>query len=429
MNEGLDMADAKEEIYSTMFSSLKHPARRKILRMLADKPMTFSEMLEYLGVSSSNLTYHLENLGELVTKDENGIYKLSTFGLASVNTMQVVEEAPSVQHRRKMGLSVKWKTVLGALLIGVVVLASFAYIELGVNGQLTSDRDSLQSRYDQLLSWSASTDDAIRFLRDVAQIDTAKYQATLLSRTVEHRTDLGGVVEEIMRYSLTSSESKLDVVFRFRNGQLSRYQVSILEGAPIYSVGQPISNLDTAKNLIGRLNAYEDTAYLGNMSQMLGLVQKTENIEIKEGNLKLTASFNGGSTHLLWMYTENGVDFSPKSLNMVFEGRVLTELTDGMYLFRVGNTNVNISQDKAIETAKNAAKTFSYTADGQTVANLGVLDSSVTAVFHPNTKQGTLLYPCWYVTLYLDKTYPGGVNSVAVTVWADNGEVAQIKTV
>ena len=56
------MPDSEEEIYSTMFSSLKHPARRKILRMLAEKQMTFSQMLEALGVSSSHLTYHLENL-------------------------------------------------------------------------------------------------------------------------------------------------------------------------------------------------------------------------------------------------------------------------------------------------------------------------------------------------------------------------------
>ena len=36
------MADPHEdEIYSTMFSSLKHPVRRKILRMLGNKPMTF----------------------------------------------------------------------------------------------------------------------------------------------------------------------------------------------------------------------------------------------------------------------------------------------------------------------------------------------------------------------------------------------------
>ena len=72
------MSDSKEEIYSTMFSSLKHPARRKILRVLSDKPLTFTEMLELLGISSSNLTYHLESLGELITQ-ENGVIQVINF--------------------------------------------------------------------------------------------------------------------------------------------------------------------------------------------------------------------------------------------------------------------------------------------------------------------------------------------------------------
>jgi hypothetical protein len=302
-------------------------------------------------------------------------------------------------------------SILAILLIGIVVFAGLAYMQYSSLSQVSSDRDVLQSKYNQLLAWSATTDNAINFLRDVAQIDVSKYQATLLSRTVEHRADLGGAIEEIMRYSLTSSDSKMDVVFRFRNGQLSRYQISLLEGSPIYAV-----------------MSYEKTSYLENMSSMLALVNKADNIEIKEGNLKLNVSFSGDSAQFLWMYTENGVDFSPKSLNLVFKNRVLTELTDGMYLFTVGSTTVNISADKAVEIARNAAKSFSWTADGQTVSGFTVLSEPVLAVFHPNTKQGLALYPCWYVTLYLDKTYPGGVNSIAVGVWADTGEISQIKT-
>ena len=159
------MAEGKEEIYSIMFSSLKHPARRKILRILADKPLTFSEMLELLGISSSNLTYHLENLGELVSKDEKGVYRLSTFGHASVNTMKVVEEAPDVQPKKHGGISFKWKAVTGVLLIGLIVCASFTALEFTSFTQAATERDSLQAKYNQLLSWSSTTDDAITFFK------------------------------------------------------------------------------------------------------------------------------------------------------------------------------------------------------------------------------------------------------------------------
>ena len=73
--------------------------------MLNDKPLTFMEMVDNLGVSSSHLTYHLENLGELIFKMENSKYKLSTFGLATVSAMKGVEEAPEVESKRRLKIA------------------------------------------------------------------------------------------------------------------------------------------------------------------------------------------------------------------------------------------------------------------------------------------------------------------------------------
>src|SRR5665647_1862685 len=128
----------EDEIYSIMFSSLKHPVRRKILRMLANKPMTFMEMVEHLGVSTSHLTYHLESLGELVSKLDNGQYKLSTFGLATVSAMNGVEEAPQTETKRRIKLNLKWKAIFGALLIAVVFLAGMSAFQFMSVNQLSA---------------------------------------------------------------------------------------------------------------------------------------------------------------------------------------------------------------------------------------------------------------------------------------------------
>jgi DNA-binding transcriptional ArsR family regulator len=422
------VSEGKEEIYSIMFSSLKHPIRRKILRILADKFLTFTEMLELLGVSSSNLTYHLDSLGELVTKDDTGLYRLSTFGLASVSTMKIVEEAPPIQSRKRIALSPKWKTALVILLVGVILLSSITVLETNLLSQTSSERDSLQSKYNQLLSWSNTTNSAITFLQQVTQIDTSHYQATLLSNTIEQRSDLGGALEQIMTYSLTSSDSKLDVVFRFRNNQLSRYQIILLEGTPVYSVPQPFSVLDISKGLLERLTTYELTPYLSNMSNLLSLVTpQTDSIEIAEGNIKLNYTSQGDNAQILLMYTQDSVDFSPKSLSLVFDNGNLETLTDGWFLFTVGSTTVNISPDKAVTLARNALTSYSWTSNGQTISNFKLLDAP-TVVFHPNTKNALALYPQYTVTFQLDKVYPGGVNTLTVEVWADSGEVAKIKT-
>jgi hypothetical protein len=397
--------------------------------MLAERSMSFSELLEALGVSSSHLTYHLENLGELVSKEDSGKYRLSTFGEASVGTMKIVEEAPVVRSRHGFPLSLKWRGFLAVLVIAIVVLAGFSYMQSASLGQLSGEHELLQSRYDQLLSWSASTDDAIDFLEDVVEFDTGVYQATLLSDTVEHRSDLGGVAEEILRYSLVDSESQIDVILRFRNQKLSRY-ACLFEASPVYTAPQPYTVLDAAKGLMDRFSLFEDASYLEDMRGMLDLVEDTNNAEVVEGNIKLTVSISGGNAEIMWLYTENGVDFSPKSVTLVFEDGVLKELTDGWFLFNIATTEVKVeTEEEAISIARTAVEDFTWTVDGVVVSDFTVVEEPVSAVFHPTLRTSSLdLVPYWEVTLYLDKVYAGGVNRIDVGVWADTGAVRRFVT-
>ena len=342
---------------------------------------------------------------------------------------KIVEEAPAVRSKHGFPLSLRCRSLLAGLLIAVILLTSMFYVEYASFNQLSSDHAELESKYDQLLTWSASTDDAITFLQDVIQVDTTQYQSTLLSNTVEVRSDLGGVVEEILKYSLTNSESQIDVILRFRNRQLSRYQMNVFEESPIYAEPQSFSVLDTAKNLLQRLISYNDASYLRDMSNMLASVSKLEDTEVTEGNMKLVISVSGANAEIQWLYTENGVDFPVKSLTLNFENGVLKDLTDGWYLFSIGSTEVNVSGEEALEIAKNAVRSFTWEADGTTVSNFNVLDEPVSVVFHPIPRgQNLKLIPYWYIILYLDKVYPGGVNRITVGVWADTGDVDQIRT-
>ena len=233
------MSNSEEETYSIRFTSLKHPARRKILRILAEKPKNFSRILEELGISSSHLTYHLENLGELLTKMDDGSYKLSTFGQAAVLTMKGVEEAPDIKPKRPLSLTLKWKSLFAVLMIGLIILAGVFYYQYASLNQISSEHEQLVEEFaqlstdhDHLLSWGTSTERAVNFLEDVIQLDMAKYHATLERKTVEYRADLGGSSEEILTYTLTADDSELGVDFRFRHQTLSSYHLDIIEGAP-----------------------------------------------------------------------------------------------------------------------------------------------------------------------------------------------------
>ena len=437
------MSESEEETYSIMFSSLRHPARRKILRMLSERTMTFSKMLEELAIPSSHLTYHLENLGELVTKNEDGKYKLSSFGEASVSMMRSAEEVPDIHVKHFSALPLRWKSLYAVFIIAIVFLASLSFVQYSSFNRLSSDYgalkvdfDKLKAQHEQLLSWSTSATKAMAIIRDVIQLDISKYQATLLSNTVEDRSDLGDVIEEVIKYSFVNSFSSLELTLRFRNGHFSLFQLSQLEGLPnfppIYTQPQPTDILQASRELLERYKAASNEPYLSEMSTLLGSINGTTingtNIEQTSGNTKLKISNYEDYAEIFLQYTINGIDFSAKSMHIVFENNVIKELSDDWSFYTIGTAQVNISKEQAIQIARNAAESFTWNASGIIVSNFDVLDEPVSTVFFPHPRTEPLsLIPYWYVTLYLDRTYPGGVNVITVGVWADTGQVANIQ--
>jgi len=431
------MSGSTEDTYSAMFSSLRHPARRKILKMLSEGSMTFSQMLDELQIPGSHLTYHLETLGELLLKMGDGKYKLSTIGEAACCVMKGAEETPNTPTKKFSFLPLRWKTLLAVFTIGMFLMASIAYIQYNSLNQLSNDYallkadlEKAKSQSQQIISWS-SAERALTIIRDVAQIDTTKYQTTLLRDNIENRSDLGGVVEEILQYSLTTSESKINLVLRFRNNHFSLYQLSLIEGVlpfdPIYIQPQSTDILKATRSLIERYKSISSDPYLEEMSRLLASANEANN-EQTLGNIKLKVTIYGDNAEVLLMYTANGFDYSAKSLRLIFQKHVLQELSDDWFLYTISDTQVNVTREQAIQIARNAAKNFEWNANGEQVTNFNVLAEPVSAVFfpHPRTESLTLV-PYWFVTLYLDTEYPGGVNSITVGVWADTGEIANIQ--
>lgn len=432
------MSGSEEETYSIMFSSLRHPARRKILRMLSERTLTFSNMLEELAIPSSHLTYHLENLGELVIKEDGGRYRLSSFGKASVAMMKSAEEVPNTQTTRFSALPLRWKSLYAAFIIAIVLLASFSYVQYASFNNLSSDLGALRLDLErvteqnlQLLSWSPSTDQAMVIIKDVIQINVSRYQASLESSTAEIRSDYDGVIEEVFKYTLENSQSNFELTLRFRNGHFSMFQLIQLEGypnyPPIYTQQQPTDALQAARALVQRYKTVMNDTYIDEASRLLASASGSSGDQTL-GNTKLRLSTLGADAEARLMYTANGTDFEAKSLYVAFKNQIVQTFSDDWFLFKVGSTQVNISRDQAVLAAKNAAKAFSWSANGTQITDFQIMDNPVSVVFYPFSRTDPLtLYPYWYVTLYLDKTYPGGVSDITVGVWADTGNIENIK--
>jgi len=295
---------------------------------------------------------------------------------------------------------------------------------------LEADFEQVSAENERLLSWGMSPNKVYLFLRDVVYLDMTKYTATRESNTVEYRSDWGGIVEEISKYSLTYEGSKVDVTLRFRNATLSSYYLHVLEGTPYYSQLQPNNILDAAKNLLERYQTYSGASHLETMRNMLETVDETGDFETTSGDVKLIISTEANPPKIQFVYTSDNIDFQVKSVVLIFDNYgFLQSLSDDWSLFRVGSTEVNISKEEAINIAVEYAKDYSWTVNGEVINNFTLDTGSALAELWPHPREEPLaLIPYWYVTIDLDRVYPDRIDRVAVGLWADTGEVSICQT-
>lgn len=122
------------ETYDLISKSLSHPIRRKVLRLLTDgRNLTFTRLRDLLGIDGSHLSYHLNQMAELLKKTEDGSYELSSLGIVAVSLMRDVEELSSEQGQKRLveattkrpiGLSLLW---VGMAIMGLMGLASAGF--------------------------------------------------------------------------------------------------------------------------------------------------------------------------------------------------------------------------------------------------------------------------------------------------------------
>ena len=111
--------DYEEDTYTTIFRALKHPIRRKILHMLDESSLTYTDILNELGVETGFLNYHLESLNNLIKKEDNK-YQLSDIGRASMHLTTRLENKVEQEPRSFTFLDKKYRVT--QLFIPVILI-------------------------------------------------------------------------------------------------------------------------------------------------------------------------------------------------------------------------------------------------------------------------------------------------------------------
>jgi hypothetical protein len=93
-------------------------------------------------MDSGHLSYHLESLGDLITRSPDGKYGLSSFGLAAVRLMSGVEEHDSSAPTPKRRNIVSLTAAIFSVVLVIALLATSVYT-LGLTTQTYGDRASV----------------------------------------------------------------------------------------------------------------------------------------------------------------------------------------------------------------------------------------------------------------------------------------------
>lgn len=128
---------------SKLLNIISNPIRANIIKTLKTNPQSFSNLMKNLSIeSTSKLSFHLDKLSILITKNEQGYYELSHLGekiysfLEAIENDEVILSSDSLSKipsqsqgflKARAGFFFKWLGII------IVVLTSLASVTLIIN--------------------------------------------------------------------------------------------------------------------------------------------------------------------------------------------------------------------------------------------------------------------------------------------------------
>jgi hypothetical protein len=296
---------------------------------------------------------------------------------------------------------------------------------------------------------SAIEEKGLPILSNVLSLDMAKY--TISSKEGPQDLYMNVAPEQNVRYTLKSNDSKMDMLCTFANGNLRMINVLGREGAPHMTklVTKPL-NLEngtlqvmdlagTAKAFLSDYQSYSKNSFYNELKAMLENIDTDKNLTKTVGNVKFEVTASAGSTVFKWTYTMNGIDAPSKCVTIGYKNGFFKYFIDNWDLYKIGSTNVSVSEEDAIGIALEHARAFSWSMGSDnntvkisdfTVANGMIWENVFCSNLYAEkarSEDPLMLYPVRHVWVSLDKFYPGNVYGFNVYVWADTGEICAIQ--
>lgn len=265
---------------------------------------------------------------------------------------------------------------------------------------------------------------ALSFLREVIQLDMAKYTVALNDKYSgpEH---LSYNLNLANASFLDSRSYRVDAVFSFYDGVLGSCSLYPGNGGLLYLHPEQ-DHFNATLGIVERYQTWTNDSQVHEMANLLRNVGSEKNATEVSGNLTLRLSVLH-YTQYAFYNTFNGTDYTGLT---IFRGTTDLDFADSRVYEKIGNTSVNISKEQAINIASNYVKNYSYNATLGNRTTITVSNLNVTGVYAARlqtaVKENSTLFPYWEVMLNVSNMPAPGLQGLEVKIWANDGTVASV---
>lgn len=160
-----------EDEFTLTYNALRHPTRRKILKLLSKRSKTYTEIMNELDLDKGLLNYHLENLLGLIKKDKEDKYTLSNAGWSAIDLDKSLEVRVLDEKFRVFGMRLNPTILLVASVLLVVLSSSLI---LAYQKQ-TTEVVKLKTMVDELLSQNSGLNNELRSEKELQDLTLNTY--------------------------------------------------------------------------------------------------------------------------------------------------------------------------------------------------------------------------------------------------------------
>ena len=294
------------------------------------------------------------------------------------------------------------------IVVATIIVFSIAQLPVALSATETSD----------------AAKEVLRFMKDVVLIDTDKYEIAESSKpsVAEFMLD---VPRTFGRIGFSSESSFFEVTYGLVDGKLVSCALYPETRSPLYTQQIPDDKANAVSLFLERYEVYSGDEGVAAMRNAMTNVDASKNSTKVSDNIKVEVRNTERSIVFKLERTYNGADYP--GMVIVFEGNDFSSFNQEISFYKIGNTDVKITETQAIDLALAKAETFSYQYSGEKIENLTFLKDASRAELQVMNRNPLELYPFWAVDVALDSIYPGYVTFLRVNIWADTGEVFEVK--